>query len=119
VPDAPYRAPLPIRADPYLVAWEDLRRRRRLSEATMALCSVVGLLSAATLGVNAPFAVLPACIVGTAMALYPKEFTCPRCRRRFAASNRRHRDPSRCHHCGIEIGTPKSAVIDAEKLAGA
>jgi hypothetical protein len=37
VPDEPYRAPLPIEPDPYMVAWADLRKRRRVERVTLVV----------------------------------------------------------------------------------
>jgi hypothetical protein len=37
VPDEPYRAPMQIEPDPYMLAWADLRKRRRVERATLVV----------------------------------------------------------------------------------
>jgi hypothetical protein len=122
VADLPYREPSEpqaVRPDPYLVAWAELRRRRARRSVALPVCSAAGLASLAILGVNAPFVVIPACIVGVMFALSPAEFICPRCGRRFTASGRRDRDPAQCGHCGLCIGTPRFAGVGRERPGGA
>jgi hypothetical protein len=52
---------------------------------------------------------------------YVGEFRCPGCGNHFERlesrpqSRRRSREPRHCGWCGIRIGTPKSAAVDAEK----
>lgn len=135
MPAEPYRAPMPIEPDPYAAAWRDLRRRQRVGKAAVIFSAPLFFLSAGVwLHIQAgihnavmcdptpcldaalllrdeadavwPLLWLPAVIWAIA-SLYRRNFRCPHCERRFAVRQRE------CAHCGIAIGTPKSAVVSA------
>jgi hypothetical protein len=141
VPDGPYRAPLPIKPDPYMVAWADLRRRRIIGWVAFGLnVLLVLLLSRSLLHVQTEigdawgcdpwpcYYLLPdllrerAVVLGAmcvpigiwvAASIYRRTFRCPHCGRRFSTKRRG------CGHCGVRVGTPKSDVVDAKRRADA
>jgi hypothetical protein len=141
VPDEPYRAPLPIEPDPYMVAWADLRKRRIIGWVAFGFdVLLVLLLSGSLLRVQAViddafrcdpgpcFDRLPdllreravvlwaTCLpmaIWAAASIYRRTCRCPHCGWRFAMRRRK------CDHCGICVGMPKSAVVDAERRAHA
>jgi hypothetical protein len=120
VPDTPYRAPLPIPPDPYEKAWDDVRRRRRLATiAHVPWLTAFGLtIALQSFGSYVVTGGLFA--VGWAAMIHDGLFRCPRCShyfKRTAARGRLSFDSSRCAWCGIQIGTPKAAVAEAEKRA--
>jgi hypothetical protein len=93
--------------DPWLLAWAELRRRRR------ALWIGIALL-AATIAVAwyRHFDVWWACLLmGAATAVFAERcnrFACPRCGKWFSRRGLFHNEStSRCLHCGLKIGTPK------------
>jgi hypothetical protein len=138
---APYRAPLPVPPDPYLVAWADLRRRRTLGwyvfgfnfqlilvllyliwrirwaiwDAACGDCFKARLPVPPHLLREADVLHWAVWLVPTAVwlaaSIYRWSFRCPHCGWR-SPMNRRE-----CDRCGIAIGTPKSAVVEAEKNA--
>jgi hypothetical protein len=144
VPEAPYRAPLPIPPDPYLIAWRDLRRRRVIGWTAFVggpplfLLLLAFLLHVQMAIHDATYCDPGACVpprevpplllleaevavralwlppvVWVAACLYRWHFRCPHCGLRYATGWRA------CGGCRIRIGTPKSAVVEAEKSAGA
>ena len=119
----PYRVPAPrppappLPPDPYMTAWAQLRRCRRLVAVGLAgwlttmfvLLPVLDRLCIPFATANWVLLVLASC--GAC------GFTCPNCGEAFAARDwfTAPRAPdvyfrTRCVHCGIAIGTPKSAV---------
>jgi hypothetical protein len=130
VPDAPYRAPLPVPPDPYAEAWAKLLRRRRLAWTALAF-QVIAILWAMAPGPPHPdehppvvrlLCVAFACF---AVAIYARTFRCPRCGGFFDFDTRDTRAAIRqwtqCAQCGIAIGTTKAAADEAEehRAAGA
>jgi uncharacterized C2H2 Zn-finger protein len=106
----------PAAPDPYLVAWAELRRRRRMR--WFLFCGWAPLVTIAW--VVFPTAAAPFLIAATAAVTFSalRSFACPRCgktfERRRAYSNLL---TSRCLHCGIERGTPKGDAL-ATRPAG-
>jgi hypothetical protein len=145
VPDLPYREPLPVKPDPYMVAWAELRRRRIIGRVAFGFnVLLVPLLARSLLRVQAeidqafqcdpgPCHVFPgllreradllheravvlwaACLlvaIWAAASIYRQNLRCPHCGWHFARRRRK------CRHCGIPVGTPRSAVVDAERRA--
>jgi hypothetical protein len=124
VGDEPYRAPLPIQADPYAGAWAELRRRWRACERVGLACLVgpivivgatLGLpargLGGVVLGALSLFLFVPtAFVVLFIFAQRVASFHCPHCGNAYGSSRQ-----DGCVHCGIAIGTPGSAVVRSEK----
>jgi hypothetical protein len=127
VPDEPYRTPQPIAPDPYLLAWQDLRRRRLYAWAVLiayvagAMCILwmYKLIAGHMLDRSWGLALLlPTLPVHFAFNGWRQAFRCPRCGERFHVQ-RGVSNPStrQCMNCGLEMGTPKSAVLEAQKQA--
>jgi hypothetical protein len=116
VVEQPYRAPIPLQPDPYLVAWADYRWRRRVVFALYALWipaagMVLVMALAGAISFAAAFVYLFASVLAT---VYAGRFECPHCHGRFAPRRSR---PGACRQCGVLVGAPKSAVLAAEKWA--
>jgi hypothetical protein len=123
VSDDPYRGPLRVPPDAYLVAWEDLRRRRTAMMAATLACIPVSLLATALVGGPASLLVLPAMGAAGIASLRWSTFECPRCGQYFAGRQQPASGPDGwwshdgrrkrvCSRCGIEEGTPRSACTD-------
>jgi hypothetical protein len=127
VPESPYRgASASATVDAYLVAWEDLRKRRtRRWIAFLALVPVGGGLGLSTdtaLRSLLPFepaliVMIPIMACLAALIVHVAFFRCPRCGREF------HRSglvsawwTRRCLNCGLAIGTSKAQDEEAERL---
>jgi hypothetical protein len=113
VRDAPYRAPLPVPPDPYAVAWADLRRRRVWTFVFMIayLVTLLGVFYATRLHLpgSGPASVAWGLLSAVSSFLYPTHrFRCPHCGHKEAVWKK-------CSACGIRVGTPKSAVVEAAK----
>jgi hypothetical protein len=107
----PYRKPVPVPPDPYLVAWADLRRRRAAMLGASTLCVPVSLLAATLAGSPGLIVVLPVMGAAAIASLRWSTFECPRCGQYFVGHQR---SKSRtCARCGIEEGTPRSAFTEA------
>jgi hypothetical protein len=116
--DAPYRAPLPVEPDPYLVAWADLRRRRRSAAGAFGP-SLAASLFAVVFTMPALLGVAAVLFGASWVAWrYLSAFRCPSCSHSFVHGRlRRHErgwSDRQCGYCGIAIGTPKSAVVELE-----
>jgi hypothetical protein len=117
VPEDPYRAPLPVPPDPYLVAWREVQRRKRASKVGALLCLVwmSGLLFAGVvwnvlLPLSSAAWIVPAFIVFVALGRWVSGVSCPHCGAEGVWNKK-----AACEGCGIKIGTPKAAVDEAEK----
>jgi hypothetical protein len=130
VPDEPYRAPIPIPPDPYVAAWADLRRRMRLSERAQWafwIYAIPMVIAVRVFHVHfwpSPRAwAVPAILASLVISLRVRAFRCPHCRRHSAWAKRSWlngpKRQDKCVHCGIAIGTPKSAILEAPKPIGA
>jgi hypothetical protein len=110
VPDEPYRAPLPIEPDPYLSAWRDLRRRRAWSAAiVLAYFALTVDPVPKSDGAGGKAVVWTLGLVVVLFLLPHNRFRCPHCGRKGPIWWKR------CRECGITVGTPKSAAVQAEK----
>jgi hypothetical protein len=104
--------PPPPPPDPYLLAWASLRRRRALALTTL-IGFVLTVVPAVALHLSSSFVLFAGmAIVALVSMSMATNFQCPHCGRPFARKDARWRDPfeNRCVHCGIVIGTPRSAV---------
>jgi hypothetical protein len=121
VPDEPYRAPLPVPPDPYAAAWAAIRRRQRVAWAGGPIGVFLGIASVHWLGNAAPLVGLPLTAVILIASGLAAEVRCPHCGGSFFTRRRGYPVLSatqrNCASCGIERGTPKSAVVEAEKRA--
>jgi hypothetical protein len=106
----PYREPLPVPPDPYLLAWEDLRRRRAAMLRAGILCVPVSLLAATLVGGPGLMVTLPAMGAAALASLRWSTFECPRCGQYFMG--RRSSTDRACARCGLKEGTPRSASSD-------
>ncbi len=112
--EEPYRAPMTVEPDPYVVLWAKLRRRRRMLVRAASVASIaVTILGTMTIGVLA-LLVVPLLIPLWALVwAQASRFPCPHCGETFGPRDGwllgrgLHRN---CVRCGIEIGTPKSSV---------
>jgi hypothetical protein len=147
VPDEPYRAPMPVAPDPYMVAWRRLRRLERRGLWFVAPLTVGFLIWIATMFVfilpqsdlvargrcsRTATLLMGAYTVALAIATAPIAVfrsVCPRCGYsklvwpvpgpdNGAFERRRGSRQATCRHCGIVVGTPKSAAVEAEDRAG-
>jgi hypothetical protein len=108
VSESPYRASRPV--DPYLVAWDDLRRRRRRRWISFwAWFPVVFY----TTCIDARWIGFPwiVWVVGFVFLLHPHYFRCPGCGKVFEERGWRwlplYRPfTRRCVWCAVEVGTP-------------
>lgn len=108
----PYRARLPAQPDLYLVAWADLRRRRRWTRLGFAIA-----IAAPQFWFVFPpglrwlgFAV--AFFVALSLMFVAQGFRCPRCAGQMIGFwTSRAEDLNRCRHCGISVGTPKAPAL--------
>jgi hypothetical protein len=107
------RAPRPPDPpDPYLEAWDELRRRRVVMWASFLSWLPVGAICGYLLGDRVVYVVLLLMAIIVVAQFRAALFRCPQCRGFF---NFRwsgfHRNPwvRKCIHCGIAIGTPKNA----------
>jgi hypothetical protein len=118
----PYREAPPAREDPYLVSWEDLRRRRRLGWITFfgwapvagLLCSALYLLvpNEADRAVFFFLVIVPLALTAFATNIWASTFDCPGCGQNF--QRRKGISTffnSRCPQCGLEEGTPKGRGV--------
>jgi hypothetical protein len=116
VSEAPYREPPEREADPYLVAWDKYRRRRKqmwivffswpwvAGFALTLYCKVTG----ASEGEAFPFIALPIGLFAFAVLNVLSSFKCPHCGEPFHRKGAFHNGfTRRCLNCRIEIGTPK------------
>jgi hypothetical protein len=114
VPDAPYRAPPPVPPDPYVVAWEHLRRRQAWTPIVWIAVFVVFLAAGyfslwrRTLSVNRVLFAVNLAQIARYMLGPSSRFRCPHCGNKGNVHKK-------CRRCGIAIGTPKSAIDEAEK----
>jgi hypothetical protein len=102
-----YREQPPKPPDPYLVAWADLRRRRRLSfvSGVPVLLASIGCLFLPEYWLALSlllFATVASFACGRSVARFP----CPHCGKRFSTTPT-WRPPWNCDYCGIAVGTPK------------
>ena len=122
--DPPYRAPIPVPPDPYLLAWRRHLRRRVVAFAAFFLPNLglasfalwyqrfVGPVPPAFLWVFlGSFALSAGSLVWILAGL-----RCPHCGNRFLTGNDRAPPPGyrrgrTCLHCGIKVGTPKSLAV--------
>jgi hypothetical protein len=112
----PYRAPILVPPDPYLVAWRDLERRRRVAAWFFALVIPVGSGAVVAFGPLAGAVVIFALTIAAGVTSeYRARFRCPRCLGLYDGS--RDWDRSVCTQCAIAFGTAKSTVVAAEKAA--
>jgi hypothetical protein len=116
VPDAPpYRAPQPVRyrRDPYAFAWES-KQRFRFFAWTVVLIPAVGTAVVCYAGGAAyhPWWLVFLAFSGLVPALLAWTH-CPYCGARWPSLRVTHK----CDKCGIPWGTPRSAVVEAEKQA--
>lgn len=108
--DTPYREPAPRPPDPYLVAWADLRKRRRAAVAVMVTAGTA--MVVVTSVPHGILAAVPACVLlGYFWRNRLSKFLCPACGKTFGrlASGFHNEFTLRCLHCGIVVGTPKNA----------
>jgi hypothetical protein len=114
-----------------MVAWTDLLRRRRLyalSERVLWGSAIAIIFASSLLHIYfwpSPRVWWMPAILATLVAYYRmRAFRCPRCRKRWPKLGKpqwwrpnRSAAPTgnTCTGCKITIGTPKSAVLDAEK----
>jgi hypothetical protein len=111
--EMPYRVPAPKPADPYLVAWAQLRARQRrvrlLQVAWPPFMIVTAVASVMLLGRSSGWAVfLPLWLAwGWVIAAYLGGFHCPRCDEPWKG-NKQSRQVFRgsCAKCGLEVDTP-------------
>ena len=105
----PYRVAPPPPPDPWLLAWDDLARRRFL-----ALTSVLPAIGAVFLLRMDPAPLAYVALIMAACAFivcssYSERFRCPGCAATFCRAGLRHNTfARRCMHCGLARGTPKS-----------
>jgi predicted RNA-binding Zn-ribbon protein involved in translation (DUF1610 family) len=102
-------------ADPYLVAWANLRKRR------VAFLLVGGLSSVGMLGVVLRWSALgvrgwPAfaamCAATAAVSVLIRQFRCPRCGERFVVMQGRPRlFTTRCRWCNLPMWTARGSTI--------
>jgi hypothetical protein len=108
----PYRAPLPIEPDPYVVAWGDLKKRKRFE--VVGRCLVFGAPLIRLFFASGPprwLAFFGAFLVALPFTLPTASFRCPKCgERMFRWWGAKASDAKHCRHCGIAIGTPKSGL---------
>ena len=97
---------MPIPSDPYARAWADFRRRRRFLWVPVPIWTACFVLSETVHSPVSSFVVAFFATLGVLAFLGAASFPCPRCRRRF--------DARRCRHCGLAVGTPKAAAVEAE-----
>jgi hypothetical protein len=108
VTDTLEREPGPVVPDPYLVAWSDLRSRRRWAGTGLAFFALALLLPTVWHGNGTPI------MITTGLALFAlasrcELFRCPRCARRFCRRGIIHNTFAyRCLHCGIKADAPKA-----------
>jgi hypothetical protein len=109
-----YRVPAPkplAPLDPYLSAWASLRRRRVVMLIS-GLAIVVSVMAMPFLGSLSAFIVFPLMATFSVSWLMAGYFRCPHCRQAFAKGDTAHESFARsCGHCGIRVGTPRSAVV--------
>ena|ERR1700733_15061421 len=116
---APYRAlSTDAGPDPYVVAWADLRKRRKRSLIALLVVLPVGIVIAAwadaalqhLLPVEpALVLLLPLIGVISSVLVHMGLFACPRC-------GTRRSWVSPCPRCGIFIGTSKAQADEAERV---
>jgi predicted RNA-binding Zn-ribbon protein involved in translation (DUF1610 family) len=116
VSERPYRETVGDQPDPYLVAWEQLFRRRTKLLLTFFtwtfVASLVLTLAMTVLGVAdralALYVALSTSLIALALASFYAHFECPQC---GTSINRRRRVSNpfsdECQNCGIRMGTPK------------
>jgi uncharacterized protein (DUF983 family) len=122
----PYRAPPPMEADPYAMAWADLRRRRTRAWvailAWLPVGGVVGALAEMALRPLLPVERIRGLLIGPPLLaifawfqIHRALFRCPKCGNKFHSTflcgNPWTR---RCLNCGIQMGTPKAQDDEAE-----
>jgi hypothetical protein len=115
----PYREPVLPRSDPYLLAWDQYRRRpKRLllvflswPVATFLGAFLLSTLTGAPQKEVAPFVGIPVFLAAIALMHEFLRFDCPRCGKPFDARGLgRSAFTPRCANCGIEVGTPKGST---------
>jgi hypothetical protein len=111
VNDEPYRAPMSAPPDRYMVAWADLRRRRRWYWIAWIAFVVTGPILCRLL--HSAFGGSPFFLLAVTTYLMPvvarrqiRTFCCPGCGARFGQRLVRNE----CDGCGLRFGTPESAV---------
>jgi hypothetical protein len=121
VSEVPYRAPQPVPPDPYVVAWAEQRRRSNRVVLTVVATSTASVSMVISMHMSGPRWVYPGilaeCVGLVFMAVATwraAAFRCPHCQMRFRQLPVARTD-GRCARCGIKLGTPKSAVLEAEK----
>jgi hypothetical protein len=110
VSETPYRVPAPTPADPYLVAWAQLRdRRRHLQVASPPFLIGTAVASVMLLGRSWWAVLFPLWVAWSwVTAAYLGGFHCPRCDEPWKG-NKQSRQLFRgsCAKCGLEVDTPK------------
>lgn len=113
----PYRQQS-LQDDPYVRAWESLRRSRRtawIAFFSWPIVIAIGIKSLhAFTGVEenevAPFVAIPVFLIMLVL-LGSFHFSCPHCGGNFYRKGRYHNAFSEtCLHCGIRVGTTKDAA---------
>ena len=108
VSEDPNRAPMPAaEPDPYLVAWADLRQRRRAMLLSLGAYLLGGLAALAIgRGPATRLVLLVLCGVCLVVTAWARRFRCPLCGERFSRGRRDGLLNRWCAHCRIGIGTP-------------
>jgi hypothetical protein len=127
-PDEPYRASMPVTSDPYTVAWGAIRRSEARLGWFAAGCAgwevlaigIVPLVDPAHVpyAVRFPVLSLPV-LLPLAWGVYlAATLRCPHCRGLVMGGRHRITGQPGCPSCGMLYGTPRSAVLDAQKRSG-
>ncbi len=115
VSDQPYRVATPRPPDPYMAAWDVLRRRRAFARVAsmvfvaVVVPTVVGSLSPPGAEQIAIAVAVSFTAIGVMLSWSSiPAFACPHCRGEFFRSSAIQVGFSdRCAGCGIKVGTPK------------
>jgi hypothetical protein len=111
---APYRVAPPLPPDPYLIAWEQLRRRRLAAFVLFLSVLPVGVISFGVMGKPyGPYVLVPFIAANLVAGLRVRLFRCPKCGDFFTSKDwaglafgRRYLRQMNCLHCGIAVDTP-------------
>jgi hypothetical protein len=117
-----YRVPAPkppVPPDPYLLAWASLQRRRVIMTISFLALVPMGFVEVRFLGGLGSFLFLLNMAVFLGSMVMAIRFRCPHCRELFAKQSAfwgihiafEEAFVRCCVHCGIGVGTPRSAVI--------